>query len=95
MSSECEQFSLKSLLRLPIVVVKLRIIISYNSCDQSRPSFSVIIVIIIIIIIIIIINIIIIVQSAYDVNDTIIYLSLFTTDSGFLSKYKIFLRIRS
>ena len=92
MSSECEQFSLKSLLRLPIVVVKLRIIISYNSCDQSRPSFSVIIVIIIIIIII---NIIIIVQSAYDVNDTIIYLSLFTTDSGFLSKYKIFLRIRS
>ena len=76
---------------MPIVVVKLRIIISYNSCDQSRPSFRVII----IVIIIIIINIIIIVQSAYDVNDTIIYLSLFTTDRGFLSKYKIFLRIRS
>ena len=74
---------------MPIVVVKLRIIISYNSCDQSRPSFRVII------IVIIIINIIIIVQSAYDVNDTIIYLSLFTTDRGFLSKYKIFLRIRS
>ena len=75
---------------MPIFVVKLRIIISYNSCDQSRPSFRVII-----IVIIIIINIIIIVQSAYDVNDTIIYLSLFTTDRGFLSKYKIFLRIRS